>query len=141
MYLPFPVLTDSYKFSHYKQYPPGTEHVYSYFESRGGKFDNTVFFGLQYLLKRYFEGVVVTREAIEAAREFSSQHFGNENVFNLEGWEHILNEHGGKLPIRIKAVQEGTPVPVSNVLMTVENTDPKCYWLTNLVETVLVQLW
>ncbi len=39
--------TDSYKLSHYKQYPPGTEQVFSYIESRGGQFDSTVFFGLQ----------------------------------------------------------------------------------------------
>ena len=52
--------TDSYKVSHYKQYPPGTEYVYSYFESRGGKFDEICFFGLQYFLKRYLCGAVVT---------------------------------------------------------------------------------
>jgi hypothetical protein len=44
--------TDSYKTSHWKQYPPGTEYVYSYFESRGGKFDEICFFGLQYFIKR-----------------------------------------------------------------------------------------
>lgn len=37
------LLSDSYKVSHHKQYPPGTEHVYSYFESRGGDFSETVF--------------------------------------------------------------------------------------------------
>ena len=42
--------TDSYKTSHWKQYPPGTEYVYSYFESRGGKFDEVTFFGLQYII-------------------------------------------------------------------------------------------
>merc|ERR1719182_466616 len=61
--------------------------------------------------------------------------------FNREGWEYILKEHGGKLPIIIKAVPEGTTVPNKNVLMTVVNTDPKCYWLTNYLETLLVQVW
>ena len=56
-------------------------------------------------------------------------------------WEYILNTHGGKLPIIIKAVPEGVTVPVKNVLMTVVNTDPKCYWLTNYLETLLVQVW
>lgn len=56
-------------------------------------------------------------------------------------WEYILNTHGGKLPVIIKAVPEGTTVPVKNVLMTVVNTDPKCYWLTNYLETLLVQVW
>jgi hypothetical protein len=57
--------TDSYKFTHWRQYPPGTERVYSYFESRGGKWREVVFFGLQYYLKRCLEGPVVTRQAIE----------------------------------------------------------------------------
>jgi nicotinamide phosphoribosyltransferase len=42
------LMTDSYKVTHWKQYPPGTEAVYSYFESRGGRFGSAVFFGLQY---------------------------------------------------------------------------------------------
>ena len=47
------LLTDSYKLSHYKQYPQGTEGIYSYFESRvGADYRQTVFFGLQYLIKR-----------------------------------------------------------------------------------------
>merc|ERR1712070_326689 len=43
--------------------------------------------------------------------------------------------------IEIKAIPEGTPVPVKNVLFTMVNTDPKCYWLTNYLETLLVQVW
>ena len=45
-------LTDSYKPSHWRQYPQGTTKVYSYLESRGGKFDNTLFYGLQYFIKQ-----------------------------------------------------------------------------------------
>lgn len=131
--------TDSYKLSHFKQYPPGTEHVFSYFENRlGGRFPYTMFFGLQALIKKYLEGAVVTREYVEEAREFAEQHMGE---FNYDGWLHILYEHEGRLPVRIRAVPEGTLVPESNVLMTIENTDPKTYWLTNHLETLLVQTW
>lgn len=133
-------LTDSYKITHWKQYPPGTEKVYSYFESRGGQFDETVFFGLQYFLKKYLEGAVITRQDIAEAQEFWEQHFG-QDLFNRKGWEHILHAHGGRLPISIRAVPEGTVVPYRNVLMTVENTDPAVPWLTNLLETLLVQVW
>lgn len=133
-------LTDSYKITHWKQYPPGTEKVYSYFESRGGQFDETVFFGLQYFLKKYLEGAVITRQDITEAQEFWEQHFG-QDLFNRKGWEHILHAHGGRLPISIRAVPEGTVVPYRNVLMTVENTDPAVPWLTNLLETLLVQVW
>jgi len=134
--------SDSYKMCHWNQYPAGTEVIYSYFESRqGADYDKTVFFGLQYLIKEYLEGVVVTREKIDKAKAILTNHFGSPDMFNLEGWEYILKEHGGKLPIKIKAVPEGTVVDVSNVLMTVENTDPKCFWLTNYLETMLSRVW
>src|SRR5262245_4996664 len=135
------LMTDSYKLTHWRQYPPGTEHVYSYFESRGGKFDSTVFFGLQYFLKEYLTGLEVTAEKIDEAAEFTAKHLGNAGLFNRTGWEHILKTHGGKLPVVIRAIPEGTEVPVLNVLVTIENTDPACWWLTNYLETLLVQTW
>jgi nicotinamide phosphoribosyltransferase len=136
------VLSDSYKFLHYSMYPEGTEGVYSYFEARkGATFDETVFFGLQYYLKKYLEGVVVTPEKVAFAETLAAAHFGNGEWFNKAGWQHIIDHHGGRLPLRIKAVPEGTPVPISNVMMTVENTDPAAFWLTNYVETILTHVW
>lgn len=132
--------TDSYKVSHYRQYPQGTRTVHSYLESRGGLHPTTNFFGLQYLLKNYLEGIQVTQEKIAKAKKFFTAHFGGE-MFNEAGWNHILNRHGGHLPVSIRAVPEGTSVPTGNVLMTIENTDPACYWLTNYLETLLVQVW
>ena len=134
--------TDSYKLNHWNQYPAGTEKVYSYFECRkGAKFAETPFFGLQFIIKNHLEGVVVTREKIENAAKLCKAHFGSEKYFNREGWEYILNNYGGKLPVVIKAVEEGTVVPINNVLMTIENTDNKCFWLTNFLETILSQVW
>ena len=134
-------LTDSYKVSHFKQYPPGTRRVYSYFESRSGStYPEVCFFGLRYFLERYLAGEVVTSEKIDAAESLFRQHFGGD-VFNRAGWQHILDKHDGRLPIVIKAVPEGTIVPESNVLLTVENTDDEAYWLTNWLETLLVQVW
>lgn len=135
------LLTDSYKASHYKQYPPGTEYVYSYFESRGGKYEDTCFFGLQYLILRYLSGQVVTQEKIDFAATVFAEHFGNAELFNKAGWQYILDKHNGHLPVEIKAVPEGVVVPTGNVLMTIVNTDPECYWLTNYLETLLVQVW
>jgi len=132
--------TDSYKVSHYRQYPKDTEYVYSYFESRGGKFDEICFFGLQYFVKRYLCGPVVTEDKIIEAKEMVDSHMGPGH-FNEEGWRHILDAHGGFLPISIKAVPEGTVVPTKNVLFTMVNTDPKCFWLTNYLETLLVEVW
>uniref|UniRef100_A0A8C8E4A5 Nicotinamide phosphoribosyltransferase n=1 Tax=Oryzias sinensis TaxID=183150 RepID=A0A8C8E4A5_9TELE len=132
-----------FQITHYKQYPPGVSKVYSYFECRrkkGSPFNEVVFFGLQYLLKKYLTGPVVTEEKIQEAKLFYQMHF-RQAVFDEEGWRKILEKHDGRLPIRIKAVPEGRIVPRGNVLFTVENTDPSFYWLTNYIETMLVQMW
>ncbi|KAM3725193.1 Nicotinamide phosphoribosyltransferase [Dirofilaria immitis] len=134
-------VADSYKVTHHNQYPEGTTHVYSYFESRGGKFPEVCFFGLQYIIKRWLVGPVVTKTMVEEAKQFYKSHFGGLDIFNEEGWNHIVEVHKGYLPLKIKAVPEGTVVPVKNVLFTVENTDPRVPWLTNWFETLLVQVW
>jgi nicotinamide phosphoribosyltransferase len=135
------LMTDSYKVSHWKQYPPKTTGVFSFLESRGGKFPATTFFGLTYILEKYFTGTVVTRAKIEEAADFFTDHFGNEDLFNRSGWEHILEAHDGRLPVIIKAVPEGSTIPTGNVLLTIENTDPLVPWLVNYLETILVQVW
>lgn len=134
--------TDSYKMNHWHMYPAGTEYNYAYYESRNGaKYNKTIFFGLQYFLKEYLVGKVVSREKIMFADKLCKAHFGMDNSFNREMWEYILEKYDGRLPVSIKAVPEGTAVPVSNVMMTVVNTDPKCAPLTNHLETLLSQIW
>lgn len=135
------LLTDSYKLTHWKQYPPGTEYVYSYLESRGGLFDNTVFFGLHAMMRRYLEGQFFNHYHIEQADRFCKEHFGSGEIFNKLGWERMHHRYNGRLPVTIKAVPEGTVVPTHNVLMTIENTDPEFPWITNFLETLLVQMW
>lgn len=133
--------TDSYKATHAVQYPEGTTKVVSYLEARSSEVaDYTVFFGLQYYLKRYLTGVVLTREDIDNAEIFWKAHFGA-TYFKRELFDYIVDVHGGKLPLKIKAVEEGAKVSLHNVLMTIENTDPNCYWLTNFVETLLLKVW
>lgn len=129
--------TDSYKLSHWKQYPPGTTSMFSYFESRGGKFTHSVFFGLQYYLKRYLTRPITRRDVDEAAA-FAARHG---LPFNAQGWMRIVEHHQGRLPIRIRAVPEGLVVPVKNALLTVESTDPECFWVVSWLETLLVRLW
>ena len=135
------LLADAYKYSHHKLYYPGTTKVYSYLESRGGKFDNTVFYGLQYFIKEYLEGKAFTQEDLDQAEPFLKQVFGRDDVFDKSKFQYILDKYDGKLPVKIKAVPEGTAVPTQNVLMTIENTDPECFWLTNFLETLLMQIW
>ena len=129
------LLTDSYKITHHYFYPKGTEKIYSYLESRvGAEFNKTIFYG------QYLEGQIVTQEKIDEADNMIANHIGPD-IFNRDGWQYILDEHDGHLPIEIKAVAEGTPVDVGNALMTVENTDDKSYWLPNYLEPLLLQVW
>ena len=129
--------TDSYKVSMWLEYPPGTEYVYSYIESRGGKYDRTEFLGVQALAK--YLATPITQEQIDYAEKIWTLHG---EPFNKAGWQYILDKHNGKLPLRIRAAKEGLVIPTKNVLCTIENTDPACYWLTTWVETAALRaIW
>ncbi|AWF82897.1 nicotinate phosphoribosyltransferase [Microbulbifer sp. A4B17] len=134
-----PILNvDSYKTSHYLQYPEGTQYVSSYIESRGGQFKEAVFFGLQAFIKQCLT-TPINAEQIEEAEELCLAHG---LPFNREGWEYILQEHQGYLPIEIQAVPEGSIIPTRNVLVQVVNTDPQYFWLTSYIETALLRaIW
>ena len=130
--------SDSYKYSQFNQYPENTTGIYSYIESRGGIHSSTVFFGLQAFIKEYLL-TPININMIDEAEAIITAHG---EPFNRAGWMYILMEHDGYLPVRIKAVPEGTIVPVKNVLATIENTDPNCYWLTSFLETALLRaIW
>jgi len=135
------LLADAYKYAHHKLYYPGTTQIYSYLESRGGMFNETIFFGLQYFLKQYLQGKAFTQQDLDEAEGFLLQVFGRDDVFDKSKFQYILDKYDGRLPVKIKAVPEGTAVPTGNVLMTIENTDPECFWLTNFLETLLMQVW
>ena len=127
--------TDSYKLSQWKQYPPGTEYISSYIESRGGQWDKTVFIGLQAFIREYLT-TPITTEDIDVAEAIIAKHG---EPFNRAGWEYIVKVHGGKLPVEIKALPEGTVIDTKNVLVQIVNTDPNCYWLTSYLETALLR--
>ena len=127
--------TDSYKASHWLQYPLGARRVHSYIESRGGSFPATVFFGLQAYLKEYLSRRV-SRDDVEEATAIFSVHGV---PFNREGWMQLVDRYDGRLPVEIRAVAEGTVVPTGNALVTIENTDPDFYWLPSYLETELLR--
>lgn len=129
--------TDSYKASHWLQYPPGTDATFFYVESRGGLHDRTVFFGLQAILKEYLARPV-THADIDEARDLFAAHG---EPFNESGWRDIVDRLGGHLPIRIRAVPEGMVVPTHNALVTIESTDAQAYWVPSYLETMLLRLW
>lgn len=129
--------TDSYKFSQWVQYPAGTTHISSYIESRGGE-DESVFFGLQAFMKDYLT-TPITMADVNRAEKIVTAHG---LPFNRAGWEIIVNEYNGMLPVEIEAVPEGTVMPTHNVQVQVVNTDPRLWWLTSYLETALLRgIW
>lgn len=129
--------TDSYKASHWLQFPSGTTGMFAYLESRGGRDQDVLFFGLQYLLKQYLT-TRVTPDMVKEADHFFSRHGV---PFNRDGWMRIAHDLDGRIPVRIRAVAEGTLVPTHNALMTVESTDPQTFWIVSWLETLLMRVW
>ena len=136
--------TDSYKLTHHKMYDSNLKYIFSYLEARkGAKYDKTVFFGLEFLLRK-LEGTVITKKHIKEAEEIVNKHMNqtiNKNVFNKEMWDYIVDNLDGRLPLEIYAVPEGSVIPVDNVLLTIKNTDSKCACLTNYIESYLMHIW
>ncbi|MBH0777435.1 nicotinate phosphoribosyltransferase [Nocardia bovistercoris] len=136
-------LTDAYKLDHRRQYPPGTTRVYSNLTHRASRVDgvnHVVHFGLQAFLRdvledsfaAFFDADVDTVCA-EYERRVTSilgpNHIGSDHIRAL----HTL----GYLPLSIRSLPEGTLVPLRVPVLTVENTHPDFFWLTNYLETAL----
>ena len=138
------LLGDAYKYSHHNFYEDNTTEFYSYLESRGGIFKETVFYGLQIFLKEFLSGVAILKEDVDEAEEIlmgKDGVFGRDDVFDRKKFDYIVEKHGGKLPLLIKAAPEGLVIKTSNVLMTIEATDPECIWLVNFIESFLLEVW
>ncbi len=131
--------TDVYKMSHMRAYAPGTTKVYSYLTARSDKkFSEVVFFGLQYYIREYLTKPI-TRENAEQFIEVSAAILGNvpdDVKIKIRSLAKL-----GYWPLQIKAVPEGTVVPVKNVLMTITNTEPEFAWCVGFVESLLLKLW
>ena len=128
--------TDSYKMSHFLGYPQGIEEMYSYLESRGGRYEEIPFVGLQPILKTLEKGV--TLDDVEEANDFAQKHGV---PFNYEGWRAIALDLGGDLPVEIRALPEGTIAKPSLPMLTIRNTHPDFAWLTSYLETMLLRIW
>lgn len=138
------LLSDAYKYSHHKFYGESMTQMGSYLEARGGDFGYTLMAGTQGKLKRFFEGIAITAQDVDEAYEHLGTKlgvFGREDVFDRSKFDYIVEKHGGRLPIEIKAVPEGTAVNHHNVLLYIEATDPNCAWLTNFLESLILQIW
>lgn len=145
------LLTDGYKLDHRRQYPEGTEYVYSNWTPRSCAYfpeaeEGAVVFGIQYFIKEYlmkqFQENFFNKPKDVAVAEFRRRvdtFLGPNNV----GTKHIEELHDlGYLPIRIKALPEGTLCPIRVPALTFINTHPDFFWLTNYFETLIsTTLW
>ena len=138
------MLIDFYKADHRRQYPEGTELVYSNFTPRKSRLEgneNLVFFGLQYFIKEYLvkqwnEGFFnVPKEKIVADyKRRMDNALGKDSI----PVEHIAELHDlGYLPLVVKGLPEGTIVSPKIPVVTVYNTQPKFFWLTNYLESLM----
>lgn len=140
------LLTDGYKLGHHFQYPEGTEMVYSNWTPRSYKYfpeatEGSVVFGIQYLIKEYlikqFQKNFFDLPEDEAIEQFKFR-VGNFVGLDNVGTEHIVALHRlGYLPIEIKALPEGSICPIRVPMMTIKNTKPEFFWLTNYLETLI----
>jgi len=142
------LLADFYKLSHRRQYPKGTEFVYSTWIARKSYMPNvseTVAFGFQRFVQRYlidyFQDHFFSRPVAEVVAEYDR--IVTNTLGGTPDHDHIVALHAlGYLPLRIRAVPEGTLVPLRVPSLTIENTLPEFFWLTNYVESLMSsELW
>lgn len=134
-------MADSYKYTHAPQLPQGTGYSFSYISSRGGKYEKLLVIGIQRFLKKYLSKRFTLAD-IDYAQWLVNRHIpggGAKGTFNREGWVRMLMKHGGRLPVEIRSVPEGTVVPYKNVILTIVNTDPEFPWLPSFLETALLK--
>lgn len=147
---PATLLCDFYKVSHKEQYPNKTEVIYSTWIPRSNRYfpkaDRVVAFGIQSFVKKYlikyFNKHFFSRPKELVVAEYVRVIKHTLGVDNPDA-SHIEELHDlGYLPIRVRAVKEGTLVPIRVPMLTIENTNSKFFWVTNYLETIISnELW
>ena len=129
------ISTDSYKLSHYKQYPPNTEHIYSYIEPRSGS-GEIVVTGINEFVMQLM--ISLTYGNVEELRELSRNHGV---PFNETGFVRLLEKYGdtNEFPLLVRGLPEGSVVTKGTVVATIVNTDPEFPWLTSFFETLFLR--
>ena len=140
-------LTDGYKTGHHMQYPPGTTKVYSNFTPRTNKYapkgcEQLVSFGQQLIMSQIHESF--QKEFFSKPKAEVCGEMKEELSFYLGGdydVTHFEKLHDlGYLPINVKALPEGTLVPMKVPVLTIYNTHPDFFWVTNYLETIISNL-
>lgn len=146
-------LTDSYKLHHKIMYPEGTEKVYSTWVPRSSKYlndvDGCIVFGIQYLIKEfiinYFDENFFKRNEDDVVNEYEKflNAFNGIDITKSIGVDHIRSLHKlGYIPVEIRALKEGCKCPIGMPYLTIVNTIPEFFWITNYLETLISNtLW
>jgi nicotinamide phosphoribosyltransferase len=141
------LLTDGYKTGHHQQYPKGTTLVYSNFTPRSNKYapkgcDGVVVFGTQMVMQQIheaFQNEFFSRPKDQVCGEMKlelSMYLNTDyDVSHFEALHDL-----GYLPITVKSLPEGTVAPIKVPVLTIYNTHPDFYWVTNYLETILSNL-
>ena len=138
------LLKDGYKVGHKFQYPENTTLVYSNLTPRTSRIegsDHIIFFGLQYFIKEYlmrqFDAEFFNApkaDIMKAYKRRMENYLGKDCIT----YNHIAELHNlGYLPLEIKALTEGSLVPMKVPVLTIKNTKPEFFWLTNMLETLM----
>lgn len=148
--IPASIMCDFYKITHKLFYPAGTTEIYSTWTPRSSQYfpietDYAVAFGFQIFVNKYLVGYfnehffAKTEDEVAGEYEYVIENTLGGNVDS----SHIRALHRlGYLPLEIKAVPEGTKVPMKVPTLTIRNTLPEFYWVTNYFETIMSsELW
>lgn len=147
--------SDFYKQVHWNQYPKDVAKVVSYFTPRMSRLidmkatddqDKLVMFGLQSYLKELIEDFDTyffkrdKQEVLDEVKHLLNNTFANEDIYGLHRYAELHDL--GYLPIEVKALPEGTRVPVGVPMFEISNTHPDFAWLTNALESVIsCEMW
>lgn len=126
---------DGYKFSQWKQYPLGTNHLLSYIEARFGAKHVDIPFFVQPFLKEFMTRPLTHRH-IDLQKAFNEKYGA---PFNEAGYRRIVDEFGGRWPVRIKALPEGMIVAPGVPMLYIEETHPDFAWIVSPFETALLR--
>jgi nicotinamide phosphoribosyltransferase len=142
--LDFITMCDGYKLDHRRQFPIGTQRIYSNFTPRSSRIagqNTVVFFGLQYFLDEYLGRIAQEtffskprQVVIDRYQRLLNNYFGPNDI----GVDHIAALHDyGRVPLEFRALPEGTHVPLRCPMFTVMNTHDDFFWMTNYIETMI----
>jgi len=126
---------DSYKFAHPFAYRKGIQAMSAHMLARVKSHVTIIPAGMQLLTKKYLTQRI-TMADVDAAEQFAIGHFGRK-LFARDSWEGVVNEHGGAIPIIIRAVPEGTRIRGGQPLYSVTAFGELYYWMSTAFETLL----